>query len=436
MLILASRPLSLWFGASLRDESGNTAERSPLDQIFFFSVLCTSLLVALSRRIKWGKLFSQNKLLIVFYLFFAISICWSGDPAGSTKRLTKDFGLLFVAAILLSEKRPFDAIRAMYVRCAAVLLPLSVVLIRYFPQLGRDYTIAGEPMVTGVTIQKNNLGEITLIFGIFLLWDCLEFRDMGPRRSWKNVPWDKLVLLVLAIYLLWLSQSKTSLIALLISIFLIVRSGTFNSRKVSWAVLCSALSLPFLMFFAQQLRSIISPLVEAAGRNMTFTGRTDIWAHINLYTVNPWIGAGYWNFWGGVGGEAISNAMRTPIPNAHCGYMDMYLDGGILGLIVLFIFLLGYGTRLIASQRASRYAKVRFAVLIALIFCNLFETTFARIGPIWFTTLLMILEFPFRKAASARPVASPAAVNTNDVSERILAGRTVLSLPFVNGLEQ
>ena len=41
---------------------------------------------------------------------------------------------------------------------------------------------------------------------------------------------------------------------------------------------------------------------------------------------------------------------------------------------------------------------MRFAILIAAIVYNLPESSFARIGPIWFTTLMMLLDYPFRQS--------------------------------------
>jgi O-antigen ligase len=175
---------------------------------------------------------------------------------------------------------------------------------------------------------------------------------------------------------------------------------------VNRVALAGALSLPFLLFFSQQFSSVIAPIVEAMGRNMTFTGRTDIWAHITSKTVNPLIGAGYWNFWGGPSGFAISQAMTTIVPNAHCGYVDMYLDGGIICLCILFFMLLICGRRIIkyltVKNDADRYKRVRFAFLVVAIIYNLSETAFARISPIWFTTLLMLVTFPAMKTAAKK----------------------------------
>lgn len=416
LVILGSRPVSLWVaGSKVYAEStsiggmGNDVSGSPLDLIFFMSVIGSSLFVAWSRGVKWSKLFSANSLIALFYLYFAISVCWSGDPGGSIKRVTKDFGLLFVISVIFSERDPLQAIRAVYVRCAIVLLPLSVVFIKYFPGYSRVYAINGDILITGVTTQKNSLGETALVLALFLVWDCIETRRPGVRLTWSRIPWDPAILLLMAAWLLHLSQSKTALICTIVGSFLITRSGWLVSKAINRTVLAVALSLPFLLFSSQEFSSIISPFVQALGRNMTFTGRANIWDHITIETVNPIIGSGYWNFWGGSGGHAIATSMNTSVPNAHCGYVDLYLDGGIIGLTLLFMLLVGSGDRMLKhlaeSHDSNRYQRVRFALLVTAIVYNLSESHFARMSPIWFTTLLVILEFPSRaltKRAFAR----------------------------------
>ncbi len=406
LLVIGSRSLSDWLGMGGPLIGGNGGERNPLDQAFFFAILGFSFFISLSRGVKWGRLFASNIPLMVLYLFFALSVLWSGDPVGSTKRLFKDFGMLFVISVMLSEKNPLDAVRGVYVRCACVLFPLSVLLIKYFPTMARDYSMEGEPLYSGVTTQKNSLGEIVLVFTLFLLWDFLETRPAKFRLS--RIPWDRVALLVMGVWLLRMSKSQTASLCLAFGSVLILRSGWLASRKISRLVLIGALSLPYLLFFAQKFSSFIAPMVEALGRNMTFTGRTDIWAHITAKTVDPIVGAGYWNFWGGWGGRVIADAMNTSVPNAHCGYVDMYLDGGIIGLSLLFIMLIAYGRRLMWNLPVNLYQRVRFAMFIVMIIYNLSESMYFRLTPIWFTTLLVMVDFPFRKSQvkkAAAPVA-------------------------------
>jgi O-antigen ligase len=425
--ILSSRPASLWLSgrsARLSMEMANDAATSGVDQIFYFIILGSSLVIATIRGMNWPKLLTSNLALLLFYLYFAISVTWSSDPMGSAKRLTKDFGLLFVVAVILSERDPLEAMRAVYVRCAIVLLPLSWVFIKWYPNLGRAYGIGGEQMVTGVTTQKNSLGEIVLIFTLFLIWDYFESHPAGTRLRFRRLPWDLMILGFCGLNLLHSSQSKTAMVCTMAGTFLICRTGWFASRSVSRLVLVGALALPFVVFFAQRFASILGPLTQALGRNLTFTGRTSIWEHITLDTVNPMIGAGYWNFWGGTGGLRVNLAMNSIIPNAHNGYVDLYLDGGLFGLVFLFILLLTVGMRIIRHMRVgsplNRYERVRFAFVIAAIIYNLSESTFARMGPIWFTTLLMMVEYPSPRLALKKKLRAERPLQPRE-AERALA---------------
>jgi O-antigen ligase len=384
---------------------GNEVAGSALDMLFFMLVLAASFAVASSRGFNWSKLFGSNPVILLFYLFFFVSTLWSSDPSGSIKRIVKDFGLLFVVALIYSEKDPLLSIRAIYYRCAAVLIPLSVVLVKFFPWFSRTYSLAGVPTVTGVTTQKNSLGEIVLLLTVVLVWDALEMMRQGTKIRWKKLPWDRALLIVFGLWLLRESDSKTSMLCVMVGTFLIVRSGKLMTRTANRIALIAGLSLPYMLFFSQQFSSVIAPLVESVGRNMTFTGRTDIWAHVNAHTVNPLIGAGYWNFWGGPGGFAISQAMHTPIPNAHCGYLDIFIDGGMIGLGLLFTMLIVSGNRIIGhivrEGDEDRFLRVRLAILVIAMIYNLSESTFARMMPMWFSTILMLVEFQRPKTEKA-----------------------------------
>jgi exopolysaccharide production protein ExoQ len=415
VMVLCSRPVSLWVsgrGAQLGIENANELSTSMIDQAFFLGVLVVSLMIAVSRKARWTRIFTSNSAIMLFYLYFAVSLLWSSDPTGSTKRLIKDFGMILPILVVFTEKAPFEAMRAVYVRCAFLLLPLSIVFIKYFPGYGRAYGRGGEMTLTGVTTQKNSLGEIVLVFTLFLFWDYLESRPRGAKFKITKLPWDLIILLLIAIDLLKISHSKSGLVCTLVGLFLLMRSRLLASRPINHAFLYFALALPPLVFFSGRFSEVITPLLKAMGRDATFTGRADIWNHVTLNTVNPFIGAGFWNFWGGPGGFSFNLAINEVIPNAHNGYVDMYLDGGFIGLAILYLMLIACGNRVTRYIRATRtldrYQRIRFAFIIATIIYNLSESSFARIGPLWFTTLMMILDYQFRKPAVA--AAAPAQI--------------------------
>ena len=369
LMILGSRSVSAWLGgnwnAANAGRLGNDQETSPLDQLFFFGVIAGSMMVLHLRRFRWGRLVQLNTALALFYGFFLLSLIWSGDPTGSLKRWIKDVGTILSVSVILTEKDLIQAIRAVYLRTAFVLLPLSVVFIRWIPAFGRSYAINGTVMYTGVTTQKNTLGELVLVLGLVLLWDCVEGRKLTVKQGRPPMPWGRIALLLLGLWLLNISQSKTALMCLIIGGVLLIRPKRLVSRSVNRAVLACILFVPVMVLSSQQFSSVLAPITEALGRNMTFTGRTDIWQHITLTTVNPIIGCGFYNFWGGPGGKAVSESMGIGgwgVPNAHCGYVDMFLDGGAIGIALLFSLLVALGTRLNKVSPLKGFDLLRFYV--------------------------------------------------------------------------
>jgi O-antigen ligase len=400
-LALGSRTPAEWLDVITGAHAGNTAEGNPLDHVFFLSLAVGACLIASSRGFKWKRLFVSNVAITLFYLYFATSVLWAENPAGSFRRWFKDFGYLFVIALILSEKDPWEAMRAVYVRSACVLLPLSVVCNRYYPDISRRFDVNGDMMLSGIAMLKNTLGESLMVLGLFLAWDFTEARFASAKRVRR---WDHVVLGMMTVSLLIVSDSKTALACLVIALVLMVRQGRLAySKLINRMLLLAGLSLPFLLLLTEQFRATMAPVFALLGRDVTLTGRTAIWEHITLTTVNPLFGAGFFNFWGQSRGKAIMAAMKTGIPSAHNGYLDIYLDGGFIGLGLLFCVLFGGVSRVIKNFRVGRFQQFRFAFLIAAIFYNLSESAFARPSVLWFTTLLFLIDYPSRKAQSESP---------------------------------
>jgi O-antigen ligase len=103
--------------------------------------------------------------------------------------------------------------------------------------------------------------------------------------------------------------------------------------------------------------------------------------------------------------------MDSPVPNAHDGYLDMYLDGGFVGLTILFCVLVTSGGRILRNLSLNRYYYLRFSFLVLAIVGNLTESNFARPSAFWFTTVLVLGEFPLR--ARQKAVATPKLVVEN-----------------------
>jgi O-antigen ligase len=115
--------------------------------------------------------------------------------------------------------------------------------------------------------------------------------------------------------------------------------------------------------------------------------------------------------------------MRGVIPNAHNGYIDMYLDGGFIALVILSFMLIVCGQRIGKFLRVGRdpthFHRLRFAILIILIIYNVSESTYGRMGPIWFTGLVMMWNFPLKSTMAK--VQSPSQRRTDPVFDQVPA---------------
>src|SRR5207248_10500423 len=97
-----------------------------------------------------GKLLRGNWPILLYFLYCLVSVMWSDFPDISLKRWIKAIGDLVMMAIVVSDAQPSAALKRVFSRVGFLLLPTSIILIKYFNDLGRGYDPGGAPMNTGV----------------------------------------------------------------------------------------------------------------------------------------------------------------------------------------------------------------------------------------------------------------------------------------------
>jgi len=366
----------------------NTLEGSPVDSLVFFILIFAAFAALARRRLNWFEVICENWPIFLFYAFLLISVVWANSPFISFKRWFKEFGNIAVLLVILTDPRPQQALRAVFVRCACLLLPLSVVFIRYFPSLGRIYTRSGGLEATGVTTQKNSLGVLAVVCGLVLLWDWLELRK--EQRSSKAMRLETKIhfgLLLLALYLLHLSDSKTSLVCLLFGAAIILATRLVFFRKQPHLLGVAALAVVLTFWVLDQTVGVKESVVTNLGRDMTFTGRTDVWRELLGLHTDPVLGVGFMSFWD-------DKSLQSRLPewvahSAHNGYLEEYLGGGWVGIFFLIIMLLATGLRINkALGWDGDYGAVRLAVFSVFLIGNFSESNIACMTPIGFLFLL------------------------------------------------
>src|SRR5271157_1267169 len=297
LFMISSRGVSLWLGmAPSLDSPEAYLEGSPIDRAVFTSLLIAGLAVVISRMERVGPLLRKNGPILLFFAFCAVSTLWSDFPFVAFRRWTKSVGDLVMVLIILTEPDPMGALKRLLTRLGFLLFPLSVLLNRYYPSLGRTLTNSWTMETTGIAMQKNSLGVVCLIFGLGFLWQFLKHYQIkgDPQRGRHLLAQG--VILAMMMWLLWMSNSLTSLSSFLLAGGLMVitartRAGRIpmNVHLLVVAVVCLPLSALFL--------DSSGLVVELMGRDPTFTGRTEIWHQLLGIVRNPVFGTGFQSFW-------------------------------------------------------------------------------------------------------------------------------------------
>src|SRR5260370_20196284 len=141
-------------------------------------------------------------------------------------------GDLMMILIVLREQNVRDAMKRLYTRLGFVLVPLSVLFTKYYPDLGRFLNLSWQMEPVGVATQKNGLGELCDYLGLALLW-C--FRSAYNDREDPNRRRRLLALgavLAMIVWLLWLCNSMTSICGLTMAstVMLLSMRPTFRRR--------------------------------------------------------------------------------------------------------------------------------------------------------------------------------------------------------------
>lgn len=408
MFLAGSRYVSSWLNLGPTFTSAvDYSEGSPLDAAAFFSLIVAGVVILARRKVDWSWMVRNNILIVVYFLFCLSSIAWTDDSFVLLKRWIKDLGNPIMALVILTESRPYEAAAAVLRRLAFLLIPLSALFIRYFPGLGRDYRGDGSPMYTGVGHQKNDLGSMCFLSGVYLAYEFLVVRGNGRPTFIRQ---NKVIAAILAIttaYLLRMSDSKTSLVCLVVvcAIFLLARISVMaRSPDLFLGVLFGAAGLSWLLDQSFGLKDTLFALL---GRDPSLTNRTELWAVVGQLAVDPLLGAGFMSFWSGARMQEIWNQLGEGINQAHNGYLEQYLNLGYIGVALIVMVIAGGLLKVRHHMKADPASGLlRLSFIATAIVYNTTEASFYGINNLWLLLLLGCLEVP-RKATARAASGSP-----------------------------
>lgn len=394
--LAGSRFVSEWLNPGLTLENHEQyLEGSPLDRAVLMAMLAAAFFVLFRRGRRVVTTLEANIPILLFFVYGALSILWSDYPDVAFKRWVKASGNLVMVLVVVTDPDPAAAVKAFLKRLGFLLIPLSVLLIKYYPELGRGYDRwTWEPYYGGVTTTgKNGLGYVCLLFGLASLWRFLDGLLHGaPGRKAGPLIAHGIVLLM-TMWLFWKADSATSLACFLLGTALVAITTVpgFARPRAVHALLgitvCFVLATLFLNAGAE--------LVQAFGRDSTLTGRTKLWDELLRMTVDPVFGAGFESFWLGERTEALWNKYWWRPNQAHNGYLETFLNLGWAGVILLgLVIAWGYRVVVRAFRRDPDTARIALAYFAAAVVYNLTEAAFKGQHVVWVMFLLAITAAP------------------------------------------
>ena len=356
---------------SSHDIAGVQARPEP--RIFWPAMAAISVSMAVQNRSRLT--FPPHIICLFAYLAFAgASALWAFSPGSSFTRYLQQV-MIVVSIVLptLLAGRSVDVMRVLF-PCFAFALLLNLY---YVSQSSQITAIYGSSLVKigygGYFNGKNYLGECATL--AFLL-SLGEIRQSGGRRAMGTI------FVVISVFVIYLSDSKTAFGLALICPFL--AAFTLSVRKltrVSPAIILSTIPICFILLSSVSNLSFERLSYMLYG-DSTLTGRTLIWSAVKSeIAIRPLLGWGYQSFWLVLGSPAridFTGWVRF-MPNGHNGYYDTELELGYVGLVFLLVFILAtlHAVGRVAD-RDPRRAQLVLSLVLFVILWNFFESLWMR----------------------------------------------------------
>jgi exopolysaccharide production protein ExoQ len=399
MFFLSSRDPSQWLSGPLTgNEAYELLEGNPLDRFIFSSLIAFALMLLLVRSFRWGQFFLRNLALMAFLIYCLLSALWSDFPFVTLKHWIRDLSAYLMVLVIMTDPRPLEAARTVLRRWSYLIIPLSILLIKYFPWLGRQYgEWSGLTYFVGACTSKNMLGAACLVSGLFFFWDTASRWPERKQRRTRLILLINFTFIMMTLWLMHMAQSTTSTVCLGLGTLVIFTSQLqlFKWRPVLFKVLPpAAFAVYLILTFALDMRS---ELANAVGKDATLTDRTKIWAFLLHMHTNPAIGVGYQSFWLGSRLETFwHQAGFGRLNEAHNGYLEVYLELGLIGVFLIGLFLLSSYRSACRSLSTNRPLGVLgCAAWLVIVFYNVSEAALEG-GTLFMLLLIGTITVPRR----------------------------------------
>lgn len=264
--------------------------------------------------------------LLLLFATAVASISWSAAPEYTIREIIPLLRAILLGIYLAARYRVEELVR----------------IFTWVFGLGTLLGLAGSlsSSLRGFLGYKNNLGTIATIAAMLFLLAAI---DKRMQR------WVALAGFGMAVALVLLSQSKSALSVFLILLSLWPLSKIAKQHyklRVVLLVITLLLGSIVTVLISNSLETIV---VDQLGKDMQFNGRTPLWNLVlEKGLERPWLGYGYVGFWTSEAGRSVvytswasdGGGDLTARFNAHNGFIDLFVQLGVVGFLLYILNLL------------------------------------------------------------------------------------------------
>lgn len=305
------------------DAFAANASGSIANQLLGIALLIMSFILLFKIKIVSGSYFIKSFFLWgILIAWFVASISWSYAPAISFRRVVAFSTLVLVSYCLVQT---FTAKSLLRVFVVAVFITSCIGILEAIlsPQTAFINSGIRAGAFTGFYFDKNGGARV-------YTYSLLIIVGLGLYKE----KWGFAAFLAIAACLV-MSRSATAVVmlvagCLLIFMFKYLKANTASLNFLRLGLLIFALTIGGYILFL-----LYDVLLQFLGRDPTLTNRTIIWQLLEPYIFDEFIfGYGFGAFW--ASDAVLSFVDRWGfIGNAHSGYYEAMLHGGIICLFIL-----------------------------------------------------------------------------------------------------
>ncbi|GAB4091707.1 O-antigen ligase family protein [Flaviaesturariibacter terrae] len=335
--------------------------------------------------------------LFLFLAFALLSMFWvlPGMKANASHQLTRMLLTVlqcYVIVNVLGRARLFDVLKQFAIGFALGNLAFMIL----FPGQAA-WNMEDSSRIQGLFSSPNNMGQF-LAFAFIVI-------NFHKR---EGIPLALLLLLDAAIvYQMLKCDSMTSLGGVIV--LFVCFQLRFLLKPLFVVIIAVGIIVPYL----DKIRGTTSTPLGVNNRDMTFTGRTGVWEILRddlaeQHRMTEGFGyGGYWLTQDEYNPYSHIHELEWWPGQGHNGYMDILVNTGIIGLVLVVFFLL----RMVASifRRASFDEPVLYFIPLIVLINNITEASLFREKHLYFVLLCLVFWYLFLQPEEATEPAPEAA---------------------------